>query len=76
MKRVPAGGASQVLVESYAVNERMSQLVLEHLDPEAWRARLPGGKGRTIAAIFAHITQHPPQMDQAFGTTSEAPLAT
>jgi uncharacterized damage-inducible protein DinB len=55
MKRVSAGDASHVLVESYAVNERMSQVVLEHLDPEAWRARLPGGKGRTIAAIFAHI---------------------
>jgi len=45
----------QVLAESYAVNERMNQLVLEHLDPAAWRANLPGGKGRTIAAIFAHV---------------------
>ncbi len=45
----------QVLVESFAVNERMNQLVLEHLDPAAWRASLPGGKGRTIAAIFAHV---------------------
>lgn len=50
----------RVLVESYAVNERMNQIVLEHLDPAAWRARLPGGqlpksRGRTIAAIFAHV---------------------
>jgi uncharacterized damage-inducible protein DinB len=45
----------QVLVESYAVNERMNQMVLEHLDPAAWRAKLPGSKGRTIAAIFAHV---------------------
>jgi uncharacterized damage-inducible protein DinB len=45
----------QVLVESYAVNERMNQIVLEHLDPAAWRAKLPGSKGRTIAAIFAHV---------------------
>jgi uncharacterized damage-inducible protein DinB len=44
-----------VLVESYAVNERMNQIVLEHLDPAAWRAKLPGSKGRTIAAIFAHV---------------------
>jgi uncharacterized damage-inducible protein DinB len=49
------GDLCQVLVESYAVNERMNQIVLEHLDPAAWRAKLPGGKGRTIAAIFAHI---------------------
>jgi len=45
----------RVLVESYAVNERMNQIVLEHLDPAAWRAKLPGSKGRTIAAIFAHV---------------------
>ncbi len=45
----------QVLVESYAVNERMNQIVLEHLDPAAWRAKLPGSKGRTIAAIFSHV---------------------
>src|ERR1700753_2533322 len=44
-----------VLVESYAVNERMNQIILEHLDPAAWRAPLPGSKGRTIAAIFAHV---------------------
>jgi uncharacterized damage-inducible protein DinB len=45
----------QVLVESYAVNERMNQIVLEHLDPAAWRAQLPGSKGRTIVAIFTHV---------------------
>lgn len=45
----------RALVESYAVNERMNQIVLEHLDPAAWRAKLPGSKGRTIAAIVAHV---------------------
>jgi uncharacterized damage-inducible protein DinB len=45
----------KVLVESYAVNERMNQIILEHLDPAAWRAKLPGSKGRTIAAIFSHV---------------------
>jgi uncharacterized damage-inducible protein DinB len=49
------GDLCHVLVESYAVNERMNQIVLEHLDPAAWRARLPGSKGRTIAAIFTHV---------------------
>ena len=49
------GNLCQVLVESYVVNERMNQIVLEHLDPSAWRAKLPGSKGRTIAAIFAHV---------------------
>jgi uncharacterized damage-inducible protein DinB len=46
---------NQVLVESYAVNERMNQIVLDHLDPAAWRASLPGSKGRTIAAIVTHV---------------------
>jgi uncharacterized damage-inducible protein DinB len=41
--------------EAFAVNDRMNQLVLEHLDPGAWRAQLPEGKTRTIAAIFSHV---------------------
>lgn len=45
----------QALAESYVVNDRMNQMVLEHLDPRAWRAKLPGDRGRTIAAIFSHV---------------------
>jgi uncharacterized damage-inducible protein DinB len=45
----------QTLVESYAVNERMNQIVLEHLDPAAWRAKPPGPRGRTVSAIFSHV---------------------
>jgi uncharacterized damage-inducible protein DinB len=53
--RIDAGAElGAVLMESYAVNERMNQLMLEHLDPAAWRATLRGSKGRTIAAIVAH----------------------
>lgn len=47
-----------VLLETYAVNDAMNQLLLAHLKPEAWRAQLPGEKrsaGRTIGAIFAHL---------------------
>ncbi len=43
------------LIETYAVNDRMNQILLERLDPGAWRAKPPGRKGRTIAAIFAHV---------------------
>src|SRR5215472_2080742 len=48
---------AQVLVETYAVNDAMNQLLLAHLNPKAWRAELPGARrgGRTIAAIFAHL---------------------
>jgi uncharacterized damage-inducible protein DinB len=45
----------EALVESYAVNGRMNQIVLEYLDPAAWRAKLPGNRGRTISAIFCHV---------------------
>jgi uncharacterized damage-inducible protein DinB len=51
---LPATGFCQTLLESYAVNERMNQLILENLDPHAWRAK-PPGKARTIAAIFTHM---------------------
>jgi uncharacterized damage-inducible protein DinB len=45
------------LLETYASNDAMNQLILSHLDPRAWRGQLPGekGNGRTIAAIFAHL---------------------
>jgi uncharacterized damage-inducible protein DinB len=45
----------QQAIQAYALNDRMNQLLLEHLDSRAWRARSPGHKGRTIAAIFAHV---------------------
>jgi len=46
-----------VLLETYAVNDSMNQLLLAYLDPRAWRARLPGKKqdGRSIAAIYVHL---------------------
>jgi uncharacterized damage-inducible protein DinB len=45
------------LVETYALNDSMNQLLLANLDRRAWRAMLPGANrgGRTIAAIFAHL---------------------
>jgi uncharacterized damage-inducible protein DinB len=45
-----------VLLEIYSANERMNQLLLEHINPRAWRAQPPMPKdGRTISAIFAHM---------------------
>ncbi len=41
-------------VQIFAANDRMNQLLIEHLDAAAWRAK-PPGKGRTIAAIFTHM---------------------
>src|SRR5271163_4812538 len=44
----------QGAVRSFAVNDRVNQILIEHLDPAAWRAK-PPGKARTIAAIFTHM---------------------
>ena len=43
------------LLASYAVNECMNQILIDHLDARVWRAKLPGYESRTIAAIFAHM---------------------
>jgi uncharacterized damage-inducible protein DinB len=48
----------EVLLETYAANDRMKQHLLKHMDAHAWRAKAPGmqaTEGRTIAAIFAHM---------------------
>jgi uncharacterized damage-inducible protein DinB len=41
-------------VQIFAVNDRINQMLIEHLDPAAWRAK-PEGKARNIAAIFTHM---------------------
>ncbi len=38
----------------FAANDRMNQMLIEHLAPAAWTAKPPGNV-RTIAAIFTHV---------------------
>jgi uncharacterized damage-inducible protein DinB len=45
---------SRSAVRIFAVNDRLNQMLIEHLDPAAWGAK-PPGKTRTIAAIFTHM---------------------
>jgi uncharacterized damage-inducible protein DinB len=53
---MPTDEIRDVLIETWAANDAMNQLLLAHLDPQAWRAKLPAAKGhRTIAAIFSHL---------------------
>jgi uncharacterized damage-inducible protein DinB len=57
-KETAPANLREVLLETYAANDRMNQVLLEHLTPAAWRAKPLGqkpGSGRTIAAIFAHM---------------------
>jgi len=43
------------LLEMLATNNRITQYLIENLPAEAWRAEPPDGKGRTVAAVAAHI---------------------
>jgi uncharacterized damage-inducible protein DinB len=43
------------LLGAWRINEEINQYVVGQLSDEAWNAKPPGGKGRTIAAIFAHM---------------------
>lgn len=51
----PAVNLPQQMAQAFLLNDRMNQLVLEHLDKRAWREKFPSQKGRTIADIFAHV---------------------
>ena len=50
-----ASNPAQEAARSFLINDQMNQLLLDHLDPQAWRAKLPGIKGRTVADIFSHV---------------------
>jgi uncharacterized damage-inducible protein DinB len=43
------------VVRSFTIHNRIHLYLIEALDEQAWSAAPPGGKGRTIAALFAHI---------------------
>ena len=49
--RTPLGRSA---VRMFAANERMNQILIEHLDPAAWKAKAPNNV-RSIGAIFTHM---------------------
>ena len=51
----PSPNLAQEMAQAFLLNDRMNQLLLEHLDSRAWRAKLPGQRGRTIADILSHV---------------------
>jgi uncharacterized damage-inducible protein DinB len=79
----------QRMLEAYAISDRMNQMVLERVDPQAWRAQPPSGGARNIAAIFAHMHnirrkwlrlsapsfKLPPQLDRSRCTQKQAGAA-
>jgi uncharacterized damage-inducible protein DinB len=76
----------QSLLNAFDTNDRINQYLIENLPAEAWRAEPPEGKGRTIAAIVAHIhnvrvmwlkaaakgSQIPEQLDRTSVTPAQA----
>ena len=50
-----ASDSRELFVEVFLVNDHINRLLLDHLDPPAWRARTTGAKVRTIGEIFAHL---------------------
>ncbi len=42
-------------LHAWGTNGRINAYLLENVPEAAWRATPPGGKGRSVAAIFAHI---------------------
>lgn len=82
----PAPDLRAGLQQTFVVTERLNQMLLEQLNPRAWRAQLSGSKVRTIAAIFSHVhnirgkwirlsaphLKLPPKLDRASCTQQQA----
>ena len=45
----------QALLNAFDTNDSINRYLIENLPAAAWRAEPPEGKGRTVAAIVAHI---------------------
>ena len=49
-KRLPVA-----LLNAFNTNNRINQYLIDGIPAAAWRAKPPDGKGRSIAAIVAHM---------------------
>lgn len=79
--RLPAA-----LVSAFQTNQRINRYLIESVAPDAWKAKTADGKGRTIAAIVAHMhnvrvmwlkvsakgSRIPAQLDRATVTPAQA----
>jgi len=74
------------LLNAFQINDRINQYLIDNLPEAAWNAKPPDGKGRTIAAIAAHMhnvrvmwlkvaakgSEIPEQLDRATVTPKQA----
>jgi uncharacterized damage-inducible protein DinB len=51
----PAFDPAQSLLTALATNNRIDEYLIRGVPESAWRAKQPGGKGRDIASMVAHI---------------------
>jgi uncharacterized damage-inducible protein DinB len=76
------------LLNAFDTNNRINLYLIENLPSAAWKAKLSDGKGRTIAAIVAHMhnvrvmwlkaakaDDIPDQLDRATATPAQAASA-
>jgi uncharacterized damage-inducible protein DinB len=54
-KTTPPFVATDALAAAFATNNRINGYLIQNLPDAAWRAAPPGGKGRDVASIAAHI---------------------
>lgn len=54
-RKTPALDWRRSLLETFAINERANQKLLESLSDQAWQTPPHGGKGRSLAGIACHI---------------------
>ncbi len=75
----------EALLNAFSTNDRINRYLIENLPPAAWKAKPPDGKGRSIAAIAAHMhnvrvmwlkaakaEEIPAQLDRATVTPAQA----
>ena len=76
---------TDAILHAHATNNRINTYLIRNLPEEAWRATPPGGKGRDIASIAAHMhnvrlmwlkamgsKDLPPKLDPSTVTSEEA----
>jgi uncharacterized damage-inducible protein DinB len=54
-KSVTPVALAKALLSAFDINDRINCYLIENLPDAAWRAEPPGGKGREVAAIVAHM---------------------
>jgi uncharacterized damage-inducible protein DinB len=72
-KPAPVPDFADSLLNTFAINDRINVYLIRAIDPAAWQLDPPGGKGRGLAALFAHIHNVRLMWLKAAGFTGEIP---